>query len=269
MPYQRDPDSGPYEENLTSKFLLFNVPNKQALSSRLNAEIPADVPLRSERTQRGNAYYKAEEKIPVCYLLKALASAGRLRYPVCLEHADRPDFILTGDTDKVGIEVTEACQEKYRKLCAMSEQQGVDIFFELSKENASWECNQNMPPKEDLQKIIDDSRITEEGKRSPLSGPHWTGDSIESNWAKFMNDRITDKSEKLEHYEKLPDHWLLIHDCLSPLAVDRRKAIDYLLTRHFDKWQNRPGFSRLFIFRSGSPQELWEITDGIVQNIAL
>lgn len=269
MPHQPDPDSGPYEENLTSKFLLFNVPNKQTLIRRLNAEIPAEVPPRSERTKKGNAYYKAEEKISVCYLLKALVSAGRLRYPVCLEHPDRPDFILTADTDKVGIEVTEAFQEKYRKLCAMSEQQGVDTLFELSKEIVGWKCNQNMPPKEELQKIIDNSRITEEGTRSPLSGPHWTGDSAESDWAKFMNDRITDKLRKLESYKTLPDYWLLIHDCLSLSGVDRKKAIDYLLTRHSKKWQNRPGFSRLFIFRSGSPHELWEITDGIVQNIAL
>ncbi len=268
MPYQRDPDSGPYEENLTSKFLLFNVPNKQALSSRLHAEIPADVPPRSERTQRGNAYYKAEEKISVCYLLKALTSAGRLRYPVCLEHADRPDFILTADTDKVGIEVTEAFQEKYRKLCAMSEQQGVDTLFELSKEIVGWD-SRNMPPSEELQKIIDDSRITEEGTRSPLSDPPWFGDSVEIDWAKFMNDRITDKLEKLGRYKELPDYWLLIHDCLSLPAADIKKAINYLIIRHSKKWQNQPGFSRLFIFRSGSPQELWEITDGIVQNIAL
>ena len=245
--------------------ILFNCPNKQALISRLNTEIPAEVPPRSERTKKDNAYYKAEEKISVCYLLKTLASAGRLSYPVCLEHPDRPDFILTSDNDRAGIEVTEAFQENYRKLCAMSEQQGVEPFFELSKEIVGWD-SRNMPGK-DLQKIIDYYCIKQGGEYPRFNGQAWFGDSVEIDWAKFMNDRITDKLGKLKHYVRLPDYWLLIHDCLSLPAVDREKAIGYLITRFSSEWQSQPGFSRLFIFIS--PQEFWEIqvTDGIAQNI--
>jgi len=212
---------------------LFNIKKATDRKNLLNVlkSTSIDVPTRA-----GGRKTKHVERYPICHLLATLADINFLDFPLSLQHVDKPDFILEMNKSPFGIEVTEAIPPDYAKCCAMAENISPEPVIDLSL--FKW----GSPPKtkSELKKIINNSKLT---------GPGWTGDSPEIEWANYINGVILTKLDKLNNtgYKEVPEYWLSIYDNLPLNGANATKATNILISKFFKNWRGSRTFKHIFI----------------------
>lgn len=160
-----------------------------------------------------------------------------LDFPLSLEHIDKPDFLLKTGGKLTGIEATESIPPDYAKCCALAERENPDAIIDMSL--FKW----GSPSKstEELRDIMNSPR---------LMGDGWDGDSAEVEWARYMNDVVSVKLEKLNNgYSEFPEYWLSIYDNLPLPHVHATKATEFLLSNFSSQWKGERLFSKIFIER--------------------
>ena len=215
-----------------TKLIIERAPNKQQLLELL-AEINTEVLPRTE----GRTNEQTEMR-SICYLLATLSSTGLLSYHLSLEKSESPDFILTLNQDKIGIEITESIPPAYAECLTIRDKEKPDALIDISL----FKSDSPHRSKQELREIVNSLAMT---------GSGWEGDSAEIEWAKWIFDTITRKLEKLEGYEKLPDYWLLIYDNLPLPHLCDRKAIEYLIKLLYG-CRDASKFSRVYVERNSS-----------------
>ena len=152
-------------------------------------------------------------------LLIALADTHHIKYPVKAIMADKPDMEVILGRDKVGIEITEAVPEDYVRALVIAKRKYPDAIVDRSL--FRW----GVPRKTnaELHRILENST-------NRLTGPGWTGDSVEREWAKGMVDTIYVKLGKINKtdYRVFPRYWLSIYDNLRGPALDLKLGVKYL-----------------------------------------
>ncbi len=148
-------------------------------------------------------------------MLSALVGKNRISYPLCLIKRERPDFLLTLDTEQIGIEHTEAVpQNEAHRTVLRDKVNGPDVYF-ISH-------HQPGEPKKTAKELIEEIEANHayEG---------WTGDSVEREWANAMFHFIEQKVETLlkEGFKRFDQDWLLIYDNWSLPVLDRHKAAPF------------------------------------------
>lgn len=214
------------------KFNIEEVQDKGRLLTILSGtsiEVPRRIDgRRTEHTERWT----------ICHLLATLSTKDRLTYPLALIHEDKPDFHLYMNGMSTGIEVTESIPTDYARCCAMAQHENPGAVIDMSF--FRW----GDPPKstKQLRDIIN---------RSKLSGPGWSGESPEIEWAHHIHDSISDKLYKLNStgYKEANEYWLAIYDNLPLPNVHARKATEILLKEFSDQWKDDLVFSKIFIER--------------------
>jgi len=212
------------------RFNIKKVPDNKNLLATLKSTL-MDVPGRTEGRKTEHV-----EKWSICHLLATLVPINTLLFPLSLQHIDKPDFILEMDKNQYGIEITESIPPDYAKCCAMAEKINPDTVIDMSL--FKWDS----PPKstKELKEIINCSKLT---------GPGWSGESAEGDWAKYIHGAISTKLDKLNNsgYKELPEYWLSIYDNLPLPSIKATRATGTLISEFSKEWKGDRVFTHVFI----------------------
>lgn len=174
------------------------------------AQLDISVPERSEGRRNHHT-----ERYCVAHLL-ATISPSRLSFPLILTHDDKPDFVLSMPTDRVGIEHTEAVPENVARAQFLREKgHGPEVHF-----------IPHASPGEP-RKTADQLR---EEIKSDDPGDGWVGDSAEREWADAMMHHVKEKMVKAAavDFQRHSANWLLVYDNWPLPAVKIAKAAAFL-----------------------------------------
>lgn len=157
------------------------------------------------------------------YLL-ALGESGRLQFPLSVQKAEAPDFLVTQwNGDRVALEVTEAGTAKWQKAATELERRPPGTMVEG-----------------------EDKIVLPGGE---LTGKGWPGDDAEIEWSALVLDHIRRKTESLNkrHFRSADDYHLLVYDNshLVVVTADFELAGQYL-KRALDSWVGERAYSRRF-----------------------
>lgn len=193
------------------------------------AAIDIAVPPRAQNREKDHC-----QQWSICRFLSTFADSALIQYPLHVDPRDRPDFLLSMDKTKVGIEVTEAISTDLARADALQENKGYDAvrFF------------QNALPGEPSRTRKEIEKIA----KGENCGEGWIGDSVELEWANVMMYFSRSKAEKFAKadFDKFDKNWLLIYDNWELPAVDESKAATIFHSR-LVKLNSRLPFDRIFV----------------------
>lgn len=217
----------------------FHASSSEFLLRTLGKKI-VPVPPRTKRTT-----YHTENWV-TCYFLVAVAESDLLQYPLCVEPGDRPDLVLSSQSGKVGIEITEAVPEDRVQVDKYSERNRISGPRFIPQ----YRVCENRPKKE----IEDIAKGRGQDQDRPLMR-----DQIEENWIEAMTYRVKCKAEKFasQGFAKHDRNWLLIYDNWSP-AVHGYQIVAKPLAQELYNciWPNP--FEKVFILRGDN--KVWEFS---------
>ena len=188
--------------DLTKVGDMMFVPDIKALSN-----IAFTVPSRS----KGRSTYHTE-RYGITQYLKALAKYGMINFPLTIEKAEAPDFMILGPAEKFGVEFTEASTEAFQ--CAMTKQSMIadqasflDVsMFKLSEGVTTRDITRSFGGKGEKRFFLTPN--------DKMRGAGWVNDEPEKEWAKVVVDAIYKKTEVLNkpHFQSKIKLELLIYD---------------------------------------------------------
>ncbi len=134
-------------------------------------------------------------------LILTLSGFSFIHFPVQVEFKDRPDLRLYMPEESTGIEITEVVPECYAQAVAIRNQYYPKAIVDRSI--FTW-------GKKYTAKQIH-SHLSTVGNK--LTGPGWTSDRVEQEWADAVNESIRNKLKKLntKGYSVFPKNWLAVY----------------------------------------------------------
>jgi hypothetical protein len=211
------------------------------------ALLNADVPPRSAGRTKEHT-----ERFSIVHFLSSLPPS-RFAFPLIVEHADRPDCVLSFDGTSIGIELTEAVPENVARASVLRESGlGPSVYFipralpgEHTRSTAA------------LRQEIELDRPS----------PPWMGDAPEREWADAMLYFASAKVEKTRKpgFTLHPVNWLLIYDNWPLPSVQHSKASSIFAVKCSDAGVLAT-FDRVFVLDSkvlcevGSVVELHQVS---------
>lgn len=174
--------------------------------------------------------------------LASFADSPLFEYPFNIQHTDRPDFTITANTKRIGIECVEAVPEEWYEIEALRERHFPEML--------NW--GQIYTPGH--------KRFTKEEKwaiaKGEQQGPPWVVCMAERNWAAAMEYFIRLKLSKLRSgsYSGFDELWLLMQDeWRAPMHYESQlTGAMSLITAKLPELFAPPSFSRVFICRNQS-----------------
>jgi hypothetical protein len=176
--------------------------------------IDIDVPPRGEGRTKQHT-----ERWSICRFLSTYADTPLLRYPLRIDRGDRPDFQLTSDSMRVGIEHTEAVAADLAWATAIQNRDQIDVSRMFHRVRAG-------DPRLSRSEV---ERIA----HGEATGDGWAGDSVERDWSEVMAHFTRDKVERFAQpgFAHLESNWLLVYDNWELPALNQPKA-----ARMFQSW---------------------------------
>jgi len=174
------------------------------------------------------------ERYSIAHLLSALVGKDRIYYPLNLTKRERPDFLLTLDGMKVGIEHTEAVPSNVAHKDALRGQGNVSKPLFIQHHQPGEEKKSTKELKKEIE------------ANDPGDG--WVGDKPERALADaiiyFIDKKIVTMQK--DGFEKFEQNWLLIYDnCRLPM-VDRNEAMRLVQKRIIEE-KARQEFDRIYV----------------------
>ncbi|WP_274878890.1 hypothetical protein [Vibrio harveyi] len=173
---------------------MVDADNSNSLLNQLK-NMSLAVPLRSEGRKTEHV-----EKYAISHLLAAISESDLLKYPIQVEHSDRPDFVILTSDISIGVEVTEAVSQNSAHANFLREKGcGPDVYFPLLTE-----IGERRKKSKHLKKEIEENR----------PGLPMMGDKPERVWSQAMS-YFTECKVKLWSNDGFKHHdrnWLLIDD---------------------------------------------------------
>lgn len=212
--------------------------------------IDITVPRRSEGRTKEHT-----ERYAIAHMLSTLMANDLLSYPIKVIQRERPDFHFKTSGGEIGVEHTEAVpQNKAHKDALRDKVDGPSISF-VSRHHPA-------EPKKSTNELIEEIQANR-------SGPGWSGDSVERDWAEVMLHSAREKILTFAKpgFSKFEFNWLLIYDNWSLPALDLEHSSNLLLPKivesggfdSFDKVFIHTGSSICEFSRSGWME--YEIND--------
>lgn len=227
---------------------MFRANNKSELLKALR-ETEISVPRRSGGRTKSHV-----ERYSIAKLLSALVGRNHFSYPLSLIRRERPDFLLTMDATRIGIEHTEAISQNAAKKQVLREKGiGPELSF-LSH-------HQPGERKKSAKELIEEIKAN-----NPGTG--WAGDSVEREWAEAMSHSIERKAVTLMKagFERFDDDWLLIYDNWSLPALERHKAAQFLSDLVTEN-KTLEKFGRIFVITGKFVCEIYD-SGGLLYDIS-
>ena len=134
-------------------------------------------------------------------LIPTLSESSIIHFPVTVEFRDRPDLLLCMPEDSAGIEITEVVPESYAQAVAIRNQDYPNAIVDRSI--FTW--GESYTAKQIHRHL---STVGDK-----LTGPGWTGDGVEQEWADAVNKSVREKLRKLntKGYSVFSRNWLAIY----------------------------------------------------------
>ena len=172
----------------------------------LAAQSPADLLVRLARVDikvphgaDGRTAQHCEQYL-MARVLATLAESPEIRYPVGLQHREKPDFSLQLNECCVGVECVEAVPEEWKRIAAIRDKEFPDavVFLPMLKPGR--------------RVFSDPERVAI--ARGERAGPPWVGNMAERQWAEAVAYFVAHKTRKLRagNYREFERNWLLIQD---------------------------------------------------------
>lgn len=149
------------------------------------------------------------ERWSICRFLATFANTDHIGFPLCIDHRDRPDFLMNVGSSTIGVEITEAVSENAAAMDAYREHNGIDGPFPMVHHH---------PEDERLR----GSQLAEAASSREF-GSAWAGNAPEKEWVEAMRAFIRRKVDKADKpgFDRYSKNWLLIYDGWSVPALDR------------------------------------------------
>ena len=182
-----------------------------------------------------------------CRFLATIAGTDLLLFPVRVEPGDRPDLVLSGLADLIGIEITEAISTDQAKIDAMVEREGKSHFRPIPRYRVS-------------DPALSQSEIRALARGGSQVLPRM-GDSLERDWVEAMLHIVARKVAVFfkPGFAQHPVTWLLIYDNWQPVAaLDEQMAVARLDRKLSGSGWSYP-FCKVFVQR---PRTTWQFSDG-------
>jgi hypothetical protein len=233
----------------TYKTMNFKAQNKAALLDILRS-IDIVGPLMS-----GDRSKEYTEPYAMAHLLSSLAEAHHLlTFPLELIRRkspnDKPDFLLTMRSKKIGIEHTDArpVNETRKDVLRRSEGIGSSVHFVIPVEP-----DEPKRPAEELRKEIE---------KNAHKGGWGDQDRTGQEWSRVMLNVIDKKEEKLQkpEFSRYDEDWLLIRDAWPFVSVTPEKATGYLLSK-IQSRKAKLNFHRIFVISNSNRGPVCEVTE--------
>lgn len=185
------------------------------------------------------------ERWSICRFLSTYAETGLLEYPLKIAKRERPDFLLTLPSRRVGVEITEAVPPDWARADARREKLNLENLVFLHR----------FRPGEPRRSRGEIDAIA----RGASRGEGWAGDAPEREWADAMLHFAHDKAATFAKpgYEQFENNWLLIYDNWPLPAVDYPKAASYL-AQQIVSLRTPLSFDRIFVVCEHS---IWQFGD--------
>lgn len=108
---------------------MIDADNSSSLLNQLK-NMSLVVPLRSDGRKTEHI-----ERYAISHLLAAISKSDLLKYPIQVEHSDRPDFVIFSSNVSIGVEVTEAVSQNSAHADFLREKgYGPEVYFSLPSE---------------------------------------------------------------------------------------------------------------------------------------
>ena len=182
-----------------------------------------------------------------CRFLATIAGTDLLQFPVRVEPGDRPDLVLAGPKEQIGIELTEAISSDQAKVDAMVERARTSNFRFIPRYRIS------DPPRSQSE-----IRALARGDSQILPR---MGDSVERDWVEAMLHIVAGKAVAFlkPGFTQHPTNWLLVYDNWQPVAgLDEQLATERLDRKLSGSEWNYP-FQKVFVQR---PRIIWQFSEG-------
>lgn len=173
---------------------MINAENSKSLLNQL-ISMSLIVPLRSDGRETEHI-----ERYAISHLLAAISESDLLKYPIHIEHSDRPDFVISTSNTSIGVEVTEAVSQNSAHAAFLREKGcGPEVYFPLPIE-----LGEKQKKSKQLKKEIEANR----------PGLPWMGDESERIWAQVMSHFTECKVKSCTKvgFMRHDRNWLLIDD---------------------------------------------------------
>lgn len=200
--------------------------------------------LQSPRATNFHSLRKKEvENRCMLRLLTTLGRHGEFQFPIeIIADRERPDFEWANFEIRVGIEITKATTELYERANAVREKSYPNAWLELN--HFKWDASKKT--NDEISKILEISQ-------NEFTAPAIYGNYIEHEWVKGMEQRLTEKTQKLNKtkFDKFDKNWLLIFDNLKSTNFNYEIAINEFVHALKNYWVTKRStdakFDRLII----------------------
>ena len=174
-------------------------------------------------------------------LLNALEDKDGLEFPVCVEHRDQPDFVLTTRASTIGLEVTSFTDEEVRRADHLVVTHFPNAFIPNAfTTNKAFQEIRRSPSNEE---IIDTMFNWETPGEDVI-------ETAEHLWQRIVAS-VQIKQQKFHSatFDKFDENWLMLSDYPNPFS-DR--ITDDILSRHLGSASKQrhvfgPEFDRIYI----------------------
>lgn len=218
--------------------VLVSAPSKGDLLSRLR-EVDISVPGRECARS-----HEQKERWVICRLLSSLAHAGCLTYPLGVETATppNPDFLVSIDEMRIGVEVTEATSPQWSQfLDYVARAPDKPALIEpASFRPGAWKRARNRAERIEM--------MGAEANKGRLTSPGWSGNEAEQDWAGYIADAANRKLQSTHKYRaNCHKLWLAVYENAPLPYTSYDQALELLRPKLTNFWRAELGFDTLYI----------------------
>lgn len=143
---------------------------------------------------------KRAESYLMSHILASVAESPLLRYPLILEHSDKPDFSLKLDNRLVGVECVTSVPQDWLEIQALRDRSGNGNPIAIPRFSS---------PTRSLSLSEKREIASGNGLAYPIMG-----NAIELDWVHGVANCVAIKAKKLQEgtYGNPPENWLAVHD---------------------------------------------------------
>jgi hypothetical protein len=182
-------------------------------------------------------------------LLPTLAEIEFIDFPIRVVREDRPDLIIEMSPRIAGIEITEVVPPMYAQAVAIRNEHYPEARVDRSI--FTWGANFKTREIHNHLKAVGDK----------LTGPGWTGDAVEREWASAVNESIIKKTERLNNqgFRTYQNNWLAIYTSSPGPQLNMQTACPLLTAPPAEDGKHR--FDTIFVLTDSKLMVLAE--DGL------
>jgi hypothetical protein len=182
------------------------------------------------------------ETLQLKQLIDALNDTGGLEFPVCVEHRDKPDFVLSSRARRIGIEISSYTDEEVRRARYLGDTRFPNAFIPNAFDTNIALCSAR--DRSSNEEIIDEMFNWEALGEDIIEAAEHIARKI------FAIIQLKRQKFHSPDFAKFDENWLMLTDYFNPFSD---WITEDILSRHFGAACQRSNvfgteFDRIYIF---------------------